>query len=428
MDVERRTSGRLKRGLVALSMLAICVSGVPAAAYSTATTSSADGKATFDLYSMFGEQMLSPATGKTRTFMPLETRNIDSRGSGEVSISAEPEGSHFAAQVEPDRVTPAGKNGTARSRVNVSCSKDTPENTVGWIKVTGRRGNERHRIWLKVTALSSRPSLELSRGAAFTGQGYPDPQLQAYTGEPLVWHIAAKNEGGDDDTFTLGYKADFPCQVTFKNLRGEKIRSVRVKGTTRNLLYTRPEELTAEVASLKGLPEKKPQDITFVLGPGRNRKETAELKVQALNPGELYCISDVDGMRPHAHQVKPGETTSFIFHLCNLDSKKKEMSLKAPGSSGGWVCDVVGPSDFSLEPGGTADVTYKVTAPSNAKPGDHREFTVSTDAKNRGQARVTAAVEVTDTPNVYFWSVDSMNPEYMYLNREGTGPGKDGDG
>ncbi len=430
MNAKKKTAGRVKRGLVALSICAVCVTGLPVTASTTAVRSAqsgAEGKATFDLYSMFPQQMLSPATGKTDTFMPLETRDMGNRGRGEVSLSAEPEGSHFAAEVKPDKVTPAGKKSTAKSKVSVSCSKDTPENAVGWVKVTGKRGNEQHRIWLKVTALSSRPSLELSRGAPLTGQGHLDPELQPFTGEPLVWHIAAKNAGCDDDTFTLRYKADFPCKINFKNLQGKKVRSVDVKGTTRNLLYLKPVELTAEVVPQRELPKNEPQDITFVLGPGKNTEETAELKVQVLNPGELFCINDLDGMRPHPHQVMPGETTSFTFHLANLDSKEKEMSLQVPGSSGGWVCERIGPGRVRLEPGGTADITWKVTAPSDAKPGDRREFTVSTGSLTPGLAGTKVAVEVTNITNIYYWAVDSMNPEYMYLNKEGTGPGKKGD-
>ena len=181
------------------------------------------------------------------------------------------------------------------------------------------------------------------------------------------------------------------------------------------------------MAPQRELPKNEPQDITFVLGPGKNTKETAELKVQVLNPGELFCINDLDGMRPHPHQVMPGETTSFTFHLANLDSKEKEMYLQVPGSSGGWVCERIGPGRVRLEPGWTADITWKVTAPSDAKPGDRREFTVSTGSLTPGLAGTKVAVEVTNIPNIYYWAVDSMNPEYMYLNKEGTGPGKKGD-
>jgi Type I phosphodiesterase / nucleotide pyrophosphatase len=429
MSLEKKTAGRLKRGLVALSMLAVCVSGVPVAASSTSVRlaqSGAAGKATFYLYSKFPQQMLSPTTGKTDTFMPLETRNIGG-GRGEVTLSAEPDGSLFAASVKPDRVTPGGENGTAKSRVDVSCADDVPENSIGWIKVTGRRGNESHRIWLKVTALASQPSLQFSRGAPLTGQGHLDPELQPFTGDPVVWHVSAQNDGAEEDTYTLGYKADFPCEVTFHNLRGDKVNSVKVKSATRNLLYSAPAELTAQVVPKEKLPVNEPQEVTLILGPGRNTRKTAELTVRLFNPGEVFCINDMEGMRPHAHQVMPGETTSFMFHLTNLESKTKEMSLSAPGSSGGWECELIGADSIRLEPGGTADFTYTVTAPSNAKPGDHREFVVSTGPGNTGRSGVKVAVEVTKTPNIYFWAVDSMNPEYRYLNKEGTGPGKKGD-
>ncbi len=141
--------------------------------------------ATFDLFSMFPQQILAPSVGKTLTWIPLDTRNI-ADVSDWVWLSARPESPHFTAFVFPCLVRPSGAEGTARSWALVSCSPGTPEGTVGYIKVTGMRGAETHRLWLKVTALSSLPSLEMSRGDPLMGQGYRDPVRQPFTGKPLL--------------------------------------------------------------------------------------------------------------------------------------------------------------------------------------------------------------------------------------------------
>ena len=424
---EKRTgSRRAKLGLSALCVIAVSVAMLPASSVGAPATSARDGKATFDLYSMFPEQMLSPSTGRTSTFMPLETRNIGGRGSGEVTLCAAPESGYFTADVNPAKVDPGGRDGKVKSRVNISCEKNTPEGTVGYVKVTGRRGSEQHRVWLKVNVLASSPSLELSRGVPFTGQGRLDAELQPYTGKPLTWHISAKNTGGDEDTFELGYKAGFPCRVTFRNINGRKVDSVKVKGKTRNLLFARPAELTAEVVPEGGLPRNKPQDLTLVLGPGKNTGKTSEIKVQVLNPGELFCVNDLDGIRPHPHQVMPSEATSFVFHVSNTGDRPEDVKLSLNGDTARWLARLGKADVKGLKPGQTEGVALKMTAPRDAAPGERAEFTVTAEAGKKRED-VTVAAEVTDSRNIYFWSVDSMDPEYMYLDRAGTGPGRDGD-
>ena len=113
------------------------------------------GGATFDFYSQYPEQYLSPMDGKTKTFMPLETRNVGEQ-SGAVKITVEPESSWFEATVDPSEVEPTIDR-TGKSRVHVECEKDTPDNTIGWLRVTGTRGTEKHYIWLKVDVVASKP-------------------------------------------------------------------------------------------------------------------------------------------------------------------------------------------------------------------------------------------------------------------------------
>ena len=111
--------------------------------------------ATFDLFSMFPQQFLSPSTGRTCTWMPLETRNIAAVTEW-TWLSARSESPYFNALVMPPLVRPSGTGAVAKSWVLVSCSPATPDGTIGHIKITGLRGTEQHHVWLKVTALASR--------------------------------------------------------------------------------------------------------------------------------------------------------------------------------------------------------------------------------------------------------------------------------
>ncbi|HEY5531736.1 MAG TPA: alkaline phosphatase family protein [Candidatus Anoxymicrobiaceae bacterium] len=428
--MKRSQKKRLHRcgsGVALLLAASMCLAMfTPASGVAKTPGAATAGGATFDLYSTYPEQMLAPATGKTSTSMPLDVRNIESRGSGKVALSVTPDTAGFAATIKPATVYPTGNNGKASARIYVNCSKSTPEGTVGYVKVTGKRGNESHRIWLKATATSSLPSLVMSRGVPFTGQGHQDNELQTFVGKPVVWHVAAKNNGADTDTYKLGFKSDFPCDVTFRNQSGRKVSTVKLKGMTTNLLYPKPYELTAEVTPRIELVKNQPRDVTLVLGPGKNTGARPEVKVQVVNPGMLFCVNDQQGIRPHAHQVMPSESTTFLFHVTNTGKKTEDVKLALGGDTTRWMANMGRADIRALAPGATATSLLKMTAPRDGVNGERGQFVVTARSGGRSEA-VTVASEVTDTPNVYFWSVDSMNPEYLYLNRAGTGKGKDGD-
>jgi Type I phosphodiesterase / nucleotide pyrophosphatase len=382
--------------------------------------------ATFDLFSMFPQQFLSPATGRTCTWMPLETRNI-ADNTDWTWLSARSESTYFNALVMPPLVRPSGAGATAKSWVLVSCSPATPDGTIDYIEVTGTRGSEQHHVWLKVTALASQPQLENSAGDLLTGQGYRSPQLQAYCGEPLSWCLAATNLGGTLDTYALSYEADFPCQVRFKSIGGAEITQLTAAGCTHNYLYSTPVYLYAEVTPTVALPKNQPMNVTFKLGPGSYTSSNSRVTVQVMNPGMLYCANDMDGLRPHAHQVMAGETTSFLFHVTNLDAAGADIALAVSGDTGSWVVDMDKDVLAGLAPRQTGQVVLTATPSPSAVVGERLDLTVTATSSLGRSESVDIAAEVTDVRNVYYFSIDSMDPEYLYLNRAGTGPGSDGD-
>lgn len=417
---------RLKLYVVIISVVAFCFMFVPLAPGGDAVAEPAYEPATFDLFSMFPQQMLSPATGKTLTWMPVETRNI-ADVTGWLWLSTYSESPYFNALIIPPLVRPSGAEGKAKSFVIVTCAPDTPEGTTGYIKVTGIRGSEQHRIWLKITALASKPVLNRGSSEMLSGQGYKDPVLQAYTGAPLTWHLSAENHGAAQDTYDLGYSCSHPCQVRFLNGAGQEIEELTVAGLTHNYLYPTPTNFVVEVTPQPGLPKNQPADLTVTLGPGANTSGTAELAFQVVNPGMLFCVNDLDGLRPHAHQVMAGEATSFLFHATNLEDAAADITLAISGDTGGWSVGLDTTTITALPPGETAMVTLAATPPLDAAVGDRIDMTVAATSSQGPEEEVNVAAEVTDARNVYYFAIDSMDPDYLYLNRDGTGPGSEGD-
>ncbi len=445
---RRRGVLRMALALVLMVLVAVPVStgATPARAAESYTP------ATFDLYSPFPEQVIAPSRGEACTSMQVEVRNISGPG-GIVSLTASCDSPYFSACPVPCIVIPLGASGSYRTTVKVNCAPNTPDGTVCWIKVNARRGAERHYKWLKVTALASHPQLEWSRGqiiapqlqllsdmslerlaalgqdpeALITGQGYQDALLQSFTGQPLRWHMEATNLGGTDDTYALGFEASFPCQVTFRDSNNQAVDTVSVNGVTADYCYPKPVFLTAEVLPTGPMPKNQPMDVSFTLGGGRGDISPAALTAQVVNPGELFCMNDMAGLRPHAHQVKPGEETSFIFHVTNLSAASTDMHLTLAADTPGWDVALDRDTIAGLAPGVTEQAVVTVQAPQTAAAGDAEHLTMTcVDGQGRSE-QVQVAVEITDVPNVYYWSLDSMDPEYLYMNGAGTGAGSDGD-
>jgi hypothetical protein len=421
-------SNRLKTFLVVISVAIFCFMFMPLAPGGDAAvaTPPAYEPATFDLFSIFPQQMLAPAAGKTFTWIPVETRNI-----ADVTewtwLSTNSESPYFSAFIIPPLVRPSGAEGKAKSFVLVSCAPGTPEGTTGYIKVTGIRGSEQHRMWLKVTALSSEPVLKRGTGDLLGGQGYKDPVLQAYTGTPLTWNVTAENHGGAQDTYDLGYTCSHPCQVRFLNLSGTEISEVAVAGLTHNYLYPPTNNFVVEVTPQPGLAKNQPVDFTVTMGSGANTATTAELPLQVVNPGMLFNINDLAGLKPHVHEAMAGETTSFLFHVTNLESTAADISLAPSGDTGDWSVGLDTTSIVSLPPGETAMATLTATPPTDAATGDRVDLTVTATSSLESEEAVSVAAEVTDVRNIYYFSIDSMDPDYLYLNRAGTENGSEGD-
>lgn len=392
-------------------------------------SSTRNSPATFDLYCMHPIQILAPSGGQSESFFVIEARNI-ANITGEVDLEVNSETRILTARIKPRKVLLEGKRGIAKAKVYVERRGKLADGKPCWIKVTGRRGNESHRIWLKLEVRASLPQVELSRGPLFKGHGYIEPKLVPYVGKSIRWHISVRNLGALEDTYALRCDTSIPCKTVFRNLRGKPVKSISLPGTTRNLLFSKPSELSVDIGPLSGIEsiqEKKSIKAIIYVGPGKHTKRKARLQVELFNPGLLYCANANNGLRPHSHQVMPGEKTTFLLHVSNLEKVKTDVRLSLNRIPQGWNCDLMRKRLKNLKPGETRQVLLRLEAPPNAKSGDKVGVEVTARTSKGYTEKVNVTAEVTETRNIYFFSIDSMDPEYLYLNRKGTSSGQPGD-
>lgn len=84
---------------------------------------------------------------------------------------------------------------------------------------------------------------------------------------------------------------------------------------------------------------------------------------------------------------------------------------------------------LALAPNEQAEVFARVTARGDLPPGRTADWLVAlTDTSNNNVLAVNRiGIQVTNIPKIILVSLDGLNPEYMYMNAAGTGPGQPGD-
>jgi len=72
-------------------------------------------------------------------------------------------------------------------------------------------------------------------------------------------------------------------------------------------------------------------------------------------------------------------------------------------------------------------VVFSVKAAESLEQGDKQVFTIQATSFEKKQKSIELVVEIVTWPKIYFVSIDSLHPDYLKLNKKGTGFGRDGD-
>lgn len=161
--------------------------------------------------------------------------------------------------------------------------------------------------------------------------------------------------------------------------------------------------------------------------------ESKSVELHLTKAAAMWTPSDLFGPRGRRHNVRAGHQTSFLLTIHNIFDFEQEFNLlalkRAPSPL--WTAQL-SETNFTLLPGEQTEVKVTLTAPPGAQVGDQADYNIIlSEAAPSGPAwffnvaRVGA--EVTDSHKIIYVAVDGLQPDYMYLNAEGTGPGQDGD-
>lgn len=139
----------------------------------------------------------------------------------------------------------------------------------------------------------------------------------------------------------------------------------------------------------------------------------------------LDAASAVGAPGYHRHLVRPGNFTAYLLRLKNPGKTGMKITLDAAVDSAGWEVWLAEKA-IELAPGETRYVKLSVK-PSVSMPSGRAAAIKARASSWSGTEEITVEAETTDKHKIYFISLDSLGPEYLQLNREGIGPGHDGD-
>ena len=373
--------------------------------------------ATFDLYCPFPTQPVAPSAGLTRATLYIDVRAI-SAADPEVFLTAFPETPGLTCVIDPLMVRLDGPGAVKTCRVSVTAATSMPDDSEGWIRIVGRRGEEYRDFYLEIIACKSKPELSLGKVA-----GAQEQDLKLAVRGPVTFELLAANAGAVTDTFPLSAEAPAGWSVRFEDSRGRPLEAVTVRGVTVNQMALRPVAVRAVVTPPVGFAAKDPVAVTLKLG------ATAYLKVRVLCPGLLFSVNDLGGFMPHVHQVLSGAVTTYNVIVSNPTSAPIDVHLSAAAANGaaaGWRISLESDRIAGLGPGKQAQAQLTVVAPVGPATGTAR-FRVAAEATDGTAPSVTLGAAVTQTPKIYIYAIDSMSYDYLTFNRTGDGPGRDGD-
>lgn len=326
----------------------------------------------------------------------------------------------FAVSLNRESITL--KKSTRTFQCRITAPPEIPEQSEALFQITGRRGADTQELTLRVTVLTAAPRWKMGQSET---RVYDQPQ-QVTTGEPVRFHLALANRGHVSDRFGVSVDPPDGWTARLTDQKGKAVTSLEVGPVSGMFLWEYPQDIWLEATPGKDAPRKQNTPIV-VRATSTATGFSDEHTVHAFYSEPLFALNDQQGMDPRRHYIRPGACTSFVLHLHGNSDQSKAFHLKAEALPPGWRTDLPD-VPIPVQPGKSVEHLLLVTAPTSATPGEICRFKVSaTDDDGNSLGTVHFLAEVTTTPKVYMLVIDSLDYKYLNLNRNGDGPGKEGD-
>ncbi|RJP78550.1 MAG: hypothetical protein C4522_12265 [Desulfobacteraceae bacterium] len=397
-------------------------SGEKPAMYSTVDAHEMD-RAGFDFYTDHKSRLVAagPEASEREAVFEISVNPI-SVSNEPIRLSALQQSGPKGFQVELSReqvvLKKTGRDFTCR----IIAPPGIGEQTEAIFKISGRRGEEIREFFLRITVLSAAPRWKM--GLSET-RVYDQPQ-KISCGEPIQYHLSLGNRGHIEDLFSIHVEKPDGWTARLLDGKGREVSSIRVSPVSGMFQWEYPEDIRLEASPNSHAVIKKNTPIR-VVAKSSITGLTDEYTVYAYYSEPLFSVNDLDGLDPRRHYVQPGRMTGYVLHLQNTSPQDLTFHLQAEMLPAGWKAELA-EDRVPVKATEQKEIPVTVTAPDTAKTGETVICQVaarSEDGKRLGVVRLQA--EVTDIPKIYMLVIDSLDYQYLELNQNADGPGKEGD-
>ncbi len=390
--------------------------------YSQAEKGALD-RATFDFYVEHKTLLVASTINEADREAEFEILvNSITPVSGEIALEIVPVDAPagFFCTVEPSTVTPNASGRQIRCRARVPLGVEEGREVL--FKVIGTRGGEKQELPLRVKVLTAAPRWELG----LSETKVREQPLKITSGRPVRFRLSLANQGHLGDIFAIEAKAPEGWTARLTDEYGRPMENLWVGPVQGIFQWEDPREVWLEVTPLASAQAKKRVAVTVTARSMTTGKKD-RLALTVFPTPMLFSVNDLDGLDPRVHYLQAGSITSYVLHLLNPIDVPLQFRLKCEGLPNGWSAKMP-KVPIEVTPDEDREVLVTVRSPASAKKGERATLNVcALDPKGNAFTSVRLGAEVYDIPKLYILVIDSLDYEYLNLNKNGDGPGNEGD-
>ena len=328
----------------------------------------------------------------------------------------------WTVTLNPQSVPLGGSGDKQVVDIAVTAARQAPEGAEVNIQVTGKNSqtNEIHNAYVHVVKQSHGVSIAPTTFLNTT----IEPTSKLVYGSKVSFNLLVSLTGADMDFIKLipNPVAGFTFQTL--NTFGNPLQSFALAPSG---LIPKTKGVKLEVTTPAGWPKGQQATVSLTAQSTISTAQaTIDLKVTKAEA--LWTPSDLLGPKGRRHLVPPGKSTSFLLTIANTLNVTKTFSLSKTNvaPSPGWNLQF-SQNQVSLAPNGQAEVKVTLTSPAGVAVGTTSDWDITLTDSQGFSNQVRVGAEATNQKKIIYVHIDALNPEYLYLNAKGTGPGSSGD-
>jgi predicted AlkP superfamily pyrophosphatase or phosphodiesterase len=309
----------------------------------------------------------------------------------------------------------------------LTAAPGTPEGAEVNIEIKGVNGatNESHSAYAHVVKKSYGVSIDVLNYIDLTSE----KTSKLTYGRTVTFDLAVVLKGANPDVVTLIPQpiSGFSFQTVGSNMKPLTTFALAPRGFSESGFPPAGRRVQLQVTTPLGWPRGEKATVSLnVKSLSSDAQSTIDLDV--IKAAALWTPSDLLTSQGRRHFMRSGTSTSYLLTITNISSQPKTLSLLATrvAPSPGWNLQF-STQQVTLNPSEQTEVKVTMTAPANAAVDTISDWNIALTDYQGFTNLIRVGAEVTNMRKIIYVAVDGLQPEYMYLNAKGTGPGSSGD-